>query len=146
MSRTDKTKPFWVKIADGDLKAVESHNHTDGACDLPDPHDAVAFTRLTTQCRREFVYTGTNTCGCKNCACGSGQTNDHRRRRDRRRQERADRDWRKDYERATTRTALNGHQKTANTLAWSPSSPHCPGWRWSPATHCRAYATLFGRS
>ena len=33
MSRTDKTKPFWVKLAHGDLKTVEVHNHTDGRCD-----------------------------------------------------------------------------------------------------------------
>lgn len=59
MSRTNKTKPFWVKLAHGDLKAVEVHNHIDGYCDLPDPYDAFAFTRLTTRCRREFAFTGT---------------------------------------------------------------------------------------
>jgi hypothetical protein len=68
LSRTDKTKPFWVKIADGDLKAIEAHNHTGGVCDLPDPHDAFAFTRLTTQCRREFIYTGVRTCCCPLCS------------------------------------------------------------------------------
>jgi hypothetical protein len=67
MSKTDKTQPFWVKLAHGDLKAIEVHNHTDGRCDLPDPYDALAFSRLTTRCRREFVFTGTMTCRCRMC-------------------------------------------------------------------------------
>lgn len=67
LSRTDKTKPFWVKLAHGDLMVVEAHDHIAGPCDLPDPYDAFAFSRLTTRCRREFVYTGTSTCCCRMC-------------------------------------------------------------------------------
>jgi hypothetical protein len=54
LSRIDKTNPFWVKLAHGDLAVVEKHDHADGHCDLPDPFDAFAFSRLTTRCRRDF--------------------------------------------------------------------------------------------
>ena len=87
MSRTDKTKPFWVKLAHGDLKAIEVHNHSEGRCDLPDPYDAFAFSRLTTHCRREFIFTGTMTGCCPMCH-GRGypdRTERQRRRRERRR-------------------------------------------------------------
>jgi hypothetical protein len=96
MSRTDKTKPFWVKLAHGDLKAVEAHDHTDGCCDLPDPYDRFAFGRLTTQCRRQFVYTGTETCCCRMCHSSDypDRTEPQRRRRERRRARRQLRcDW-----------------------------------------------------
>jgi hypothetical protein len=101
LSRTDKTKPFWVKLAHGDLMLVEAHDHTAGQCDLPDPYDAFAFSRLTTRCRREFVYTGTETCCCRMCRIVvdyPDRTERHRRRRERRRARRQlRRDW-ADYE------------------------------------------------
>jgi hypothetical protein len=88
MSRTGKTKPFWVKLAHGDLKAIEVHNHTDGRCNLPHAHDAVAFTYGTTQCRREFVYTGTRI----SCDPICSHYNRQDRRRERHRGRRASRD------------------------------------------------------
>jgi hypothetical protein len=30
MSKTDRTKPFWVKLMHGDLATEELHNHADG--------------------------------------------------------------------------------------------------------------------
>jgi hypothetical protein len=88
MSRTDKTKPFWVKLAHGDLKAIEVHNHADGPCDLPDPYDEWAFCRLTTRCRREFIFTGTEPCCCRMCHNSDypDRTERQRRRRERRKQ------------------------------------------------------------
>jgi hypothetical protein len=97
LSRTDKTKPFWLKLAHGDLMAVEVHNHIDGYCDLPDPYDAFAFSRLTTRCRREFVFTGTMTCCCRMChARGYPDRTERQRRRFERRKQRSRlrRDWR----------------------------------------------------
>lgn len=95
MSRTDKTKPFWVKLAHGDLCAVEQHDHTDGRCDLPPVTDAVAFTYGTTQCRRAFRYTGVNTCCC--ALCRGGWLRQERRKR-RLAGRRACRNWERDYE------------------------------------------------
>ncbi|CRZ14802.1 hypothetical protein [Mycolicibacterium neworleansense] len=67
MSKTDKTKPFWVKLMHGDLATEEQHDHIDGNCDLPPIGDATAFIYGTTQCRRAFVYTGIRPCCCKLC-------------------------------------------------------------------------------
>jgi hypothetical protein len=74
---------------------VEKHDHADGPCDLPDPFDAFAFSRATTRCRREFVYTGTATCCCRMChnADYPDRTEPQRRRRERRRTKVADRNW-----------------------------------------------------
>jgi len=100
MSRTDKTKPFWVKLAHGDLAAVEVHDHSHGVCDLPDPLDEFAFSRLTTRCRREFVYRGTNACCCRMCRGIDypDRTESQRRRHERRRRHRADQDWRETWD------------------------------------------------
>lgn len=35
MSRTDKTRPFRVKVADHPSLLEEDHDHRDGICDLP---------------------------------------------------------------------------------------------------------------
>ncbi|MCV7068494.1 hypothetical protein H7H51_27300 [Mycolicibacterium farcinogenes] len=67
MSRTDKTKPFWVKLMHGDLATEEQHNHADGTCDLPPIEDANALIYGTTRCQRTFVYTGTRVCCCPMC-------------------------------------------------------------------------------
>ncbi|KHO26266.1 hypothetical protein QQ44_11070 [Mycolicibacterium setense] len=67
MSKTDKTKPFWLKLMHGDLASEELHDHSEGACDLPPVDNATAFARGATQCRRVFVYTGTRTCCCTLC-------------------------------------------------------------------------------
>lgn len=95
MSRTDKTKPFWVKLAHGDLCAIEQHDHTDGRCDLPPITDATAFVYGTTQCRRDFQYTGTNTCCCPLCR---GTWLHQERRKQRHAARRECRNWQHDYE------------------------------------------------
>lgn len=93
MSRTDKTKPFTVKLRDGDLHWIERHIHDEGRCTLPatDAHDA--FEYAPGRCWREFEYTGTQVCCCPMC---HGDT-----RRERRRQRRDGkayaRRWRDEY-------------------------------------------------
>lgn len=95
MSRTDKTKPFWVKLLHNDLHWVEEHDHTDGVCDLPDVRDGVAFTYGTTHCRRAFVFTGTRTCCCRLCSADAFTTS--RRKRQRLDGRKAARNWRDEY-------------------------------------------------
>lgn len=97
MSRTDKTKPFWVKLLHGDLECVEHHDHTDDRCDLPDPEDAVAFIYGTTQCRRVFRYTGIQTCCCDMCH-GNGGWDIPSGKRQRLERRKANRDWYLEYE------------------------------------------------
>ena len=99
MSKTDKTNQFWVKVLHGDVDWVEHHDHTDGVCDMPPAEDAAAYTYGTTQCRREFIFTGTNVCGCWMCHCRDWPlTEARRRRRDRRRARQELRVWHREYE------------------------------------------------
>lgn len=69
MSRTDKTKPFWVKLMHGDLEWVERHDHSDGPCDLTGPEDADSYGWVVAdrRCWRTFVYTGIHVCCCSLC-------------------------------------------------------------------------------
>jgi hypothetical protein len=97
LSRTDKTKPFWVKLAYRDLAIVEVHDHTAGLCDLPDPFDASAFRRRTTRCRREFFETDTRGVLLPYGIDYPDRTEPQRRRRERRQAKRAGRDWARDY-------------------------------------------------
>lgn len=85
MARTDKTDPFWVKTWTGALAQRESHDHTDGVCDLPatigEHYDQLGRSRGT-KCDWEFVYTGTNTCGCWLCRGHTVQDRRRERRND----------------------------------------------------------------
>lgn len=69
MSKTWKTRPLWVRLADKqDTKAhpMEHHDHTNGhVCDLPE--SPLAFGDRTTQCYWSYKYTGTGLCGCPMC-------------------------------------------------------------------------------
>lgn len=97
MSRTDKTKPFWVKLMHGDLAIEEQHNHTDGICDLPPIEQPTAFVHSnTTQCQRAFVYTGTNVCCCPMCH-GNFGWDVRPGKRQRLESRRMCRDWERDY-------------------------------------------------
>ncbi|GAO08002.1 hypothetical protein NCG97_35245 [Streptomyces lydicamycinicus] len=68
MSRTDKTKPLWVRHAEHHPRPV--HDHRYGACDLP-PHPAQEDT--DTRCRWEdpgMLLLGRTCCaGCNVRAC-----------------------------------------------------------------------------
>lgn len=96
MSRTHKTKPFWVKLKQGHLKSVEIHHHHDGVCDMPSEEEAcrkdwMAFGR---QCHRSFVYTGIHTCCCSMCHRDGGW---FPKKRERLAHKRECREWDKDY-------------------------------------------------
>ncbi|RLU79721.1 hypothetical protein CTZ27_36435 [Streptomyces griseocarneus] len=68
MSRTDKTKPLWVRHKEHRPRPV--HDHRDGSCDLP-PHPMREDTG--TRCRWEhpgtllFGHTCCSGCGARGC-------------------------------------------------------------------------------
>lgn len=68
MSRTDRTKPLWVRYAEHNPGPV--HDHRYGACDLP-PHPTREDT--DTRCRWEhpgILLFGSTCCsGCSGRAC-----------------------------------------------------------------------------
>lgn len=78
MSRTDKTRPIFVRMVDHkDVKVgiLARHNHVKGYCDLPDRHDAKAIMEhhnvrradYNDSCHWNFSYKGVNICGCSMC-------------------------------------------------------------------------------
>ncbi|MFE1172826.1 hypothetical protein [Streptomyces sp. NPDC058773] len=68
MSRTDKTKPLWVRHAEHSPRAI--HDHRYGPCDLP-PHPTQEAPE--TRCRWEdpsmLLFGGTCCAGCQVRAC-----------------------------------------------------------------------------
>lgn len=70
MSKTWKTRPLMVRMADKrDTGAgiQESHDHTQGSCDLPgSPEEQMSQTGTT--CRYYFKYTGHKICSCNLCS------------------------------------------------------------------------------
>lgn len=80
MSRTRKTRPLHVRMADPKDKGVgyvEVHNHANGReCDLPETHDAKGIEQsysgpfveaLHRPCHYSWEYKGKNLCGCRMC-------------------------------------------------------------------------------
>ena len=80
MSRTRKTRPLHVRMADPNDNGVgfiEAHNHVNGReCDLPEHADAksieeagVTFIADNTKrpCHYSWTYKGSNICGCHMC-------------------------------------------------------------------------------
>ena len=57
MSRTDKTKPFWVKLAHGDLKPSKFTITLTAAAICRARGREPRSPYGTTPCRRRFVYT-----------------------------------------------------------------------------------------
>ncbi|MGW3013083.1 hypothetical protein ACWC9R_30305 [Streptomyces sp. NPDC001219] len=68
MSRTDKTKPLWVRHAEHRPRPV--HDHRYGACDLP---PRPTHEKTDTRCRWEdpgtLLFGGTCCAGCHARAC-----------------------------------------------------------------------------
>jgi len=63
MSKTDKTRPFAVRLGD-DLHATAAHDHRFGDCTLPvTPRD----DDTGSACRWVFHYTGVRPCSCSWC-------------------------------------------------------------------------------
>lgn len=89
MSRTDKTRPLWVKVLDHPRWLVEVHDHTSGQdCDLPvTPVWGWAEGRPSTRCHWDQSAASfdhpEHRCGCPFCA-------DKPDRRRKRRRERAE--------------------------------------------------------
>ena len=48
LSKTDKTRPYWVKVRDKHSYLVENHDHRDGVCNLPE--------RPTTTNRADYMW------------------------------------------------------------------------------------------
>lgn len=70
MSKTIKTRPLWVRMADSTDKAVGAvavHNHIGRDCDLPDRTYRGISQQNHYGCHYEFAYNGVNVCGCKMC-------------------------------------------------------------------------------
>lgn len=81
MSRTDTHAPFRVRIARGDLTAIAAHDHIGGACDLPARDHIDHSWPHQTDCRREWVYGGSNVCSCELCHEGEAHRRQRRRTR-----------------------------------------------------------------
>ena len=67
MSRTDKTRPYYVRLFDSeDLTKVPHHRHETGECDLPETFDDTV-QNPNSNCFYDFFYTGTSLCSCDWC-------------------------------------------------------------------------------
>lgn len=95
VSRTHKTKPFWVKMKQGHLATAEHHDHRDGVCDLPEEIDARWYMRSQTTCHYEFAFTGIHTCCCALC---HGDYSWFAKKRNRMIRKRECKEWDKEYE------------------------------------------------
>ena len=78
MSRTDKTRPYWVKVRDKSSYLIENHDHRDGVCNLPErpaPHNNSPYmwsaSWQSTDCvwitSPEFWSSGDARCSCYMC-------------------------------------------------------------------------------
>lgn len=88
MSRTRKTRPIEVRMADKSDKGVGAtadHNHANGECTLPEsPTDQLKLTNKEWRdltCRWHFAYTGHGLCGCWMCTDRSGKEQKRHERR-----------------------------------------------------------------
>jgi len=89
MSKTKKTRPLYVRMADhtdNGVEYAEHHDHSgDKECDLaPSPVEAFKNWYLTHErgnCYYEFKFVGKNICGCPICTDKDGRKMDNRRKR-----------------------------------------------------------------
>lgn len=83
MSRTDKTKPWWVRVRDHHPQVV--HNHVDGACDLPDDfREALNNFRGCHIRDWKLTYPGNCCWGCGCDLCTDQEGRKAKRRKERR--------------------------------------------------------------
>lgn len=87
MSRTDARVPLHVRVARGDIARVEVHDHTDGVCDLPDPHDPDALWPERGHCHWTWLWDGRGLCPGELCHGGDANRREHRADRHRVRRE-----------------------------------------------------------
>lgn len=90
MSRTRKTRPFNVRLADKTDKGVgikEVHNHIDRECDLPEtltPNvvpEVYEILNGQIPCHYSYKYTGKGFCGCPMCTNQLGRKLDIKKTR-----------------------------------------------------------------
>lgn len=100
MSRTRKTRPLHVRMADPKdhgVEYIEVHNHINGReCDLPVSHDAKSIANsydgpfvdaVTRPCHYSWEYKGKNLCGCRMCTGHDFRKQDIRKSRHEAKQE-----------------------------------------------------------
>lgn len=77
LSRTKKTRPLYVRMADPTDNGVdfeEFHDHANGnACDLPETISLQAKEGEPHNCYYHFRYVGVNICGCPMCTDQDGR-------------------------------------------------------------------------
>lgn len=93
MSRTDKTKPHHVKVADG--PRVEFHDHRNGVCELKaDPDRIYQGSASQGQCYLDADwYDPIHRCGCWSCR---GSWREQVKRQDKTKARRTVREWWRD--------------------------------------------------
>ena len=88
MSRTDKTRPWWVRMADTPgVTSVPVHDHRFGPCTLPAGITADTMTKAVPQGRCYWTAGGYHVLGCQ----GEGGSCSRERQIHRRRANRRDR-------------------------------------------------------
>lgn len=109
MSKTDKTRPYWVKVRDKASYLVENHDHRDGVCNLPErptPHNRADYNWAAPwqsgDCQwitsAEFWSSPDALCPCKMCHGSYGWEDGTSARAQRRKARRYSRDgWRDEY-------------------------------------------------
>jgi hypothetical protein len=84
MSRTDKTRPRWVRIAETPgVTSIPVHDHRFGPCTLPDAFTAVTETTDVPRGRCHWRAGGYHVLGCDGGSC-SRERQIHRQRANRR--------------------------------------------------------------
>lgn len=69
MSKTYKTQPRNIRIANGHLHAQAVHDHSGlGACDLLDIRELKKEDQSDRNCTWEYCYTGVNDHSCPTCS------------------------------------------------------------------------------
>lgn len=95
MSRTRKTRPLHVRMADPKDHAVdivEIHNHINNrGCDLPENHDPKTIedsygspywaSQEDRPCHYGYFFNGTNVCGCRMCTGHDYRIQENRKER-----------------------------------------------------------------
>lgn len=81
MSKTDKTRPWGIRLKDEPRWLVPNHDHRTGTCDLPEVAELHAGDRCRWTWTDEAINNPANACGCKMC-------NDTHGRRAKRKRER----------------------------------------------------------
>lgn len=69
MSRTDKTRPFWVRVKDYPSNYFECHNHANGVCDLENDSDVRHWCSGSWHDYCHYAATMTFICSGEGAAC-----------------------------------------------------------------------------